>query len=168
MRGDLLFYKSRGVLHERMIAWATHGPYVHVAIVTDMNRVIAADARGIDYDRRPPLAQQHTILSLASYAAPAAIERAVQWAELQQGKRYGWLDIAYQAVKFLAPNNPFRFGEADHWDCSDFATRYLLHAGVQLPDAYSDPYANTPNDLARLFGVLPAKGIPTVSKEYEE
>lgn len=166
MRGDLILYKSRGAWYERAIARATQGPYVHVAIVADttlvsgairpacLSAVIAADTQGIGYDALPPADDLHTVVSLAPYTTPDGIKRGLAWAEQQRGRQYGWTDIVYQAVKFLAPNNPFRFGEVGHWDCSDFVTRYLQHAGVQLADAYSDPYCNTPNDLARAFGLL--------------
>ena len=153
MRGDLILYKTSGKWYERLITLATHGPFVHVAIMVDETRVIAADTQGIRYDVLPLLDRQHALLPLLQYASPVDIERGLAWAMQQTGKEYGWLDIAYQGVKFLAPNNPFRFGEVGHYDCSDLATRYLQHCGVQLPDDY-DPYTVTPNDLARWAGIL--------------
>lgn len=162
-QGDLVFFFSQGRWYENVIVKATHGPYVHVAIGIGTNYVLAANPHGIAYSVIPIDAVHspslyYTVFSLGQLATPSGIAQGLQWAQAQVGKEYGWLDIAYQALKFLAPNNPFRFGVAGHYDCSDFVTRYLQHAGVSLPDAYADPYANSPNDLARCFGVINAQG----------
>jgi len=157
--GDLVLYKSRGRWYERVIAFATKGPYVHVGIVFGANYVLAATAHGIAYDVLPlPVAQKFcTIVPLQLLVTQEQEAQGMAWAREQKGREYGWLDIVYQALKFLAPNNPLRFYIEGHYDCSDFATRYLQHAGVALPDAYSDPYANSPNDLARYFQLLPPR-----------
>jgi hypothetical protein len=42
-------------------------------------------------------------------------------------------------------------------NCSDFATRYMLQAGVTLPPAFDDPATVTPNDIAAWAGVLSEK-----------
>jgi|SRR5579885_2919429 hypothetical protein len=154
MRGDLLLYTSSGKWYERLITLATHGPFVHVGIILDASTVIAARTGGIAYEKAPPEDAMHVAISLAPYTTPAGIEQGLAWATRQVGRHYGWSDIVYQGIKFLWPNNTLRFGIEGHWDCADFATRYLQHAGVSLPDAYSDPYCNTPNDLARAFGLL--------------
>lgn len=157
MIGDLILYRSTGRWYERLITLATHGPFVHVAIVVDESRVLAARARGIGYEPLSPEDALHTVVSLAGRASDVGINVGLAWAMRQAGKEYGWLDIVYQAVKFVWPGNPLRFGEEGHYDCSDFACRYLIHAGVQLPDSCLDSYTVTPNDLARVFGVLPAE-----------
>lgn len=165
-RGDLILYRSTGRWYERLITLATHGPYTHVAIVADttsvscairpacLSAVIAADTQGIRYDALPHADDMHTVVSLAPYATPDGIERGMAWAEQQRGRKYGWLDVVYQGVKFLWPGNPLRFGIEGHYDCSDFACRYLIHAGVAMPDDYLDSYTVTPNDLARWAGLL--------------
>jgi hypothetical protein len=157
-RGDLVLYQSSGRWYERMIALATKGPFIHVAIVVDPLTVIAARTRvGISYERIPPEDALHATIPLAGRTTPAGIEQGLTWACAQRGKAYGWPDIVYQALKFLWPDNPFRFGVAGHYDCSDFATRYMIHAGVSLPDAMLDTYTVSPNDLARWSGLLPEK-----------
>lgn len=155
MRGDLVLYKSSGLWYERAITLATHGPFVHVAIVTGDQRVIAARARGIGYEELPAEDTQHVRLPIGEKTTSLQINNALLWAMGQQGKAYGWSDIAYQGLKFLWPHNPLRWGWDGHYDCSDFATRYLLHAGVALPDEFLDTYTVTPNDLARWGGLLP-------------
>jgi hypothetical protein len=155
--GDLILYKSSDRWYERLIALATRGPYVHVSIVLGTDFVIAADAQGIRCDVAPPLDNLHTLIPMAGRATRSGIDRGMMWATSQVDKEYGWLDIVYQAVKFLWPHQPFRFSEAGHMDCSDFATRYLLQAGVALPPAFDDPATVTPNDIARWAGVLSKK-----------
>lgn len=179
VRGDLILYRSSGRWYERLIMLATRGSFVHVALVVDPCTVIAARTQGINYEAMPPDDDQHATIPiaarsvtingtgakgepltetvpLAGRATPAGIEQGLAWACAQLGKEYGWIDIAYQAIKFLWPHNPFRFSVAGHMDCSDFACRYLLQAGVVLPPAFDDPYTITPCDLARWSGALPA------------
>lgn len=155
-RGDVILYSSTGKWYEQLITRATHGPYVHCAIVVDAGRVVAARTQGIGYEAIPA-DDRTTTICLAGRALPAAIEQGVLWAEAQVGKEYGWIDIAAQAVKFLWPANPFQMVQKGHYDCSDFCTRYLQQCGIALPDQYANSYANTPNDLARWAGLLPAR-----------
>lgn len=169
-RGDLLLYASSGVWYERAIVLATHGPFVHVAIVVSDALVVSARGQGIGCDPCPPEDSRHVVVQLAGRGGLDR-EAGLTWALEQQGKAYGWTDIVYQGLKFLAPNNPFRFHVAGHMDCSDYASRYLQHCGYIFPDDFADPYANTPNDIARLFGLLaprkgtsiarPREGVPT-------
>lgn len=158
-RGDLILYRSSGHWYERAITIATKGPFVHVAIAVSDAQVIAARTQGISYEPVPPIDALHTLVSLDGHVTPAGISIGLAWAEQQAGKRYGWLDIAYQAVKFVWPHQPFRFSEAGHMDCSEFATRYLLQAGLALPPAFDDPATMTPNDIARWAGVLGKKEV---------
>jgi hypothetical protein len=153
-RGDLLLYAATSVWYEQLISRVTQGPFVHVSIIYDEQHCLAADANGISVDSLPAEDSQHVVISIDP---KLDIEQGLEWASLQVGRKYGWTDIAYQAVKFLAPNNPFQFGHLGQWDCSDYATRYLQHIGYPLPDMYSDPYSMTPNDLARLFHLLPPR-----------
>lgn len=162
MIGDLILYRSTGRWYERLITFATHGPWVHVAIVIDADTVIASRSNGIGYEAAPPEDALHTVVSLAGRVATAGvegfmIEHGLAWADRQVGKKYGWLDIVYQSVKFAWPHQPFRFSEAGHYDCSEFVTRYMLQAGVELPPAFDDPATITPNDLARWAGLLPPR-----------
>lgn len=156
-RGDLILYRSSGRWYERLITLATHGPYTHVAIVVSDAQVIAARTQGISYEPVPPIDALHTVVSLAGRTSDIGINVGLAWAEQQEGKKYGWLDIVYQGVKFLWPHQPFRFSEAGHMDCSEFAVRYMLQAGVELPPSFDDPATVTPNDIARWAGVLSKK-----------
>ena len=171
--GEIVLFKQPHAWYERLICYATHGPYFHVAIALDSNHIIEATGKGIQVDVAPNEADNaitYDTIDIVEYVRTAYsayhglpdeieqnIEGALDWCQTQIGKQYGWLDIVYQGVKFLFPNNPFQITQAGHMDCSDFATRYIQHTGYPLPDAYSDPYQNTPNDIARLFNLLPMR-----------
>lgn len=149
-RGDLLLFKGRtNVWYERLICRATRGPYCHVEVAISTTSSIGAHPHGI----MACMLDGSREVDVVPIAAPR-IERGVTWALSQQGKAYGWLDIFYQGVKLLFPHNTFRFGEEGHFDCSDFATRCLIHAGVELPDSYLDTYTVSPNDLARFYKLI--------------
>ena len=162
-RGDIILFKSPQRWQDKVICYVTHGPYFHVAIALDATHGIAATGAGIVVSLFPLVSMTPLVsntfdtIDMTAYEGNIQIESALSWAGAQIGKQYGWLDIAYQAVKFLFPNNPFQVTMAGHWDCSDFVTRYILKTGYPLPDAFNNPYANTPNDIARIFQVLPAR-----------
>ncbi len=160
MRGDLILYKSSGKWYERAIVLATKGIYVHVAIQLSDVQVIAAGSRGIALF--PYSAQDSrcvTVPIVPKYTTKIAVEQGLQWVADQLGREYGWVDIVTQAIKFMNPNNKLRLAREGSWDCSDFGTRYLQHCSIEMSDMYSDPYSNSPNDLARWAGLLgPRKG----------
>lgn len=157
-KGDLVLYKSSGKWYERAIVLATQGPYVHVGILIEDHQVLAARTSGIGYDVFKFNPAYHTLVSLVpQYTTQEDVNKGLRWAVQQVGKQYGWMDILYQAVKFLNPNGALRFYEQGHYDCSDFCTRYLQQAGVPLPASYADSYTVTPNDLARFFGLIPPR-----------
>lgn len=154
-RGNVLLFKSPSTWYEKLICWATRGPYFHAAIALDESRIIEATARGIQIDRAPINPNTFTAIDITPYTTQSKIDEALVWAIQQKGDPYGWSDILFQALKFMWPNNPMRFGISGHLDCSDFACRYLIHAGVSVSDSMLDSYTVTPNDLWRLF----AKGV---------
>lgn len=167
MRGDLLLSTSSGKWYERLIVQVTHGPYVHVAIQLTEQEAIAAGPSGIalfPFSEGNP----HCILLPLPSLTGAQKEAGLLWATSQVGKAYGWMDIGYQAFKFCFPNNPFRFGVQGHWDCSDFACRYLEQCGVVLPPPYDDPYTMTPNDLARWAGWIGARNEEQQRRQSNE
>lgn len=165
--GDLLLYKNPHDVFERLICAATHGPYFHVSIAIDNGwHDVAAHTRDGIKVSLVSETDEYSVVPIAQYAQAQEIEKALDWAIEQVGKQYGWADIAFQAVKFFAPNNSLQLVWKDHYDCSNFASRYLQQAGVVLPEPWADPYANTPNDVARMFSLLPTK-FPVVPKREE-
>ena len=159
-RGSIILFKNASTWYEKLICRATGGPYYHCAIALSAKEVIEAMPHGISVDPAPTNPDVFTVIDITPYTSAANIERGLAWAVAQKGKEYGTLDIVYQAIKFLAPNNPFQFCIAGHMDCSDFACRYLWEAGVTLPASYLDAYTVTPNDIGRAFNlVAPRKSV---------
>ena len=155
VRGQVLLFRSSGKWYENLICQATSGPYCHVEIVLDPTHIIGAHSReGIVISTPPINPNTYTAIDITPYTTPQGIEKGLAWAAKQYGKSYGWSDITFQALKFLAPNNPFRFGIEGHWDCSDYVTRYLQQAGVPMPQDFDIPYTMTPNDIGRVFGLV--------------
>lgn len=159
LRGSVLLFKSSGKWYERVICWTTGGIFVHVEIAVDNEWMIGARFDGIAKHPLPLDPATYVAVDLAPYTTQAGILNGLLWAVQQKGRQYGWSDVVFQAIKFLFPNNPLRWGVEDRWDCADYACRYLIHAGVQLPDSCLDTYTVTPNDLGRVFSILaPRKG----------
>lgn len=156
-RGSILLFKSTNSLIDRAICSATGGNFVHVELALDSTRMVGAHIDGIAISLVPWNGRLYTSIDLSPYTTDEGITNGLAWAQQQVGRAYGWADIAFQAVKFIAPNNPLRWGVEGEWDCSDFVTRYLLQSGVILPEGWNDPYANSPNDIARIFGLLPTR-----------
>ena len=105
MRGDLILYKSSGKWYERIIAYATKGIYIHVAIQLSDTQVIAAGSRGIALFPYSYNATIHMPISLVpKYTTQIATEQGIAWAVDQLGREYGWVDIITQAIKFMNPN----------------------------------------------------------------
>lgn len=150
MRGDIVLFKSSGSLFDRLIQWATKGPYVHVEIDLGDGKLIGAHNEGITVSQGNR--GRHTV----SFRPPASdldLEYGCKWAELQAGKQYGWLDIISNGIKVLGI--PLEVGTPGRWDCSDYATRYLVVARADRPlgSKANDPGLVSPNDIARAYGV---------------
>jgi len=168
-RGSVILFEKDGSLFNWLITKATHGPYVHVEICLGEERLIGAhgNRRGIyerDWADAPSLV---TEVSLSPYADEEHIEQALTWAQEQQGHPYGWWDIASQSIKFLWPTTPLRFSKSDAWGCADYVTRYLIQAGVALPEDFMDPGKNSPNDIGRLFHLVPQRPQRIRKRERE-
>jgi uncharacterized protein YycO len=154
MRGDLLFYSPRGnvfdQLVERLVCRVTHGPFCHVAIDLGDGTKVEATTRGIVHV--PTDGKEAARFSLAPRSVPSHLEAALQWALKQVGQRYGWEDIVDQGLKLLGFH--FFIGIRYQYDCSDLAARVCrMSDGLDL-DTVPDLHLITPNDLARLAGVI--------------
>lgn len=161
-RGDIILFKSPRTWHDKLICRVTHGPYYHVAVALNAGFLIEAIGKGIAVSATPINPKVFDVIDMTEYESDRAIELALAWCMVQRGKKYGWLDIAYQVLKFIFPNNPWQITQEGHWDCSDFVTRYIQKTGYPVPDSFSDPYKNTPNDIARIFQRLPARKMVEV------
>lgn len=151
MRGDVVLFKADPKdPTDRLISLTTKGPFVHVEIDLGNGELIGAHFDGIDRYKGVPGSNTK---SFHPPATPEDIEYAIKWAEMQVGKKYGWTDILSNGFKLLGI--PLELGEPGHWDCSDFASRYLVVARASGPlgRAAENPGLVSPNDIARAYRV---------------
>jgi uncharacterized protein YycO len=172
-RGDLVLFKTQYNplnISAMIITWGTKGPFVHVAIDTG-DGVVGALSSGIVYTAQANVtakqgADGYIIPVVKQFGHPLDVEAGIEWVRAQVGKPYGWTDIISDGMKLLGL--PWYIREDGHYDCSDLAARYLEKAGYILPQEMSDNTNQiSPNDLARLFGVLDAKGNVNYTKIKE-
>lgn len=157
MRGDIVLFYKIGI---PLVDWAIHrftdGPYAHVEIDVG-NGMYAGSHSGGLYLRKA--VQSDATASVKSRYGYQGIDSGISWVlsriEQHNPHKYGWLDILSDTLKVI--HTPLIIGKPDHWDCSDFVTRYLIHAGAEEPlgDQANTPETVSPNDIARAFHILP-------------
>lgn len=113
--GDVILVPGTGWI-ERLIEWASGGPFSHAALVGD-GHLIEAAFGGV---HRAPLLKYAGVGSvLVPSGATAANRRvAVAWAEARVGQPYGWRDVALDAGRDLL-HLPlgWRVRHPGHLDC---------------------------------------------------
>ena len=156
--GDLRFYRAGDSIADRIVS--TTGPFVHVDIETADGTVIGELSDGLHRYAAPPDGPRIVIYPIAEHASETGILRALDWAlsQLDSGPGrsvpgYGWADIVDAAIYHLDTDFPVAVETPGRWDCSDFATRYLLMAGMLLPGWANAPATVTPSQLAAALGI---------------
>jgi hypothetical protein len=149
MRGDILFYTPTDWIGS-LVAWATNGPFCHVAIDMGDGTKIEADSNGIvrvSQDARTIGARFDT-----AKEAPQ-LEQGMIWLQDQLGNPYGAEDIVNQVLRLMGFK--FYIGEPKRYDCSDLAFLFLIHAdaGFLLGNDEDNPHIITPNGLAGWLSV---------------
>lgn len=149
MRGDLLFYTPKDWIGW-IVAKFTGGPFCHVAIDLGDGTKIEADWNGVvrvAYSERVPAGRYHTS------AQATTLDEGIAWLQAQQGDPYGKEDILNQVLRLMGFK--FYLGEPKHYDCSDLAAQFLVHAGLgwRLLWFREKLHMITPNDLANVLGV---------------
>lgn len=171
MRGDFILWEAQaGNVGDALIAHigVPHGPYVHVSI--DMGNGLYVEEHGAGLGKAAyQWHRGHTNVNPKIAVPDADIEAGLAWVEAQYEEAvknqtthvYGWLDIADEAFKVFGHNVVLR--QRGAWDCSDFCTRYLIHAHAAGPlgDLARTPELVAPNDLGIAFHVMPTARIHT-------
>lgn len=156
--GDLRFYHSSGSPADEVIA-AVSGWAVHVDIELGDGSVLGELASGLTRSPMPQLpAGRVVVYPTAQHTSPDQLAEALNWAIEQLSSAteragYGWEDIADAGLHAVDPAAPF-IGQAGAYDCSDFATRFCVLAGLALPAQLAqEPHTVTPSMLAAALGV---------------
>lgn len=152
MRGDVLLYRSDGSIPDRLIAWRTHGPFVHTGIDLGDGTMIDATAHaGVT---------QHAVAYGRAIAVPILpasnseqIEDGIAWLKARVGDGYSWADILdhilpYRLIRIL-------LAQPHAYDCSNLVYQYLMIVDPALKWGLlkDTPDLISPNDIARAFGV---------------
>lgn len=144
MRGDILFWPASNSITDRIIAWFTKGPFVHVAV--DMGDGTEISAHSEDGIARRTIPARSDLTEFTVSPDPVL---GLQFVKEQIGKKYGYANILNNVLYGL--HIPWRVYNVRRFDCSSLVAHYLEHCGIDLSD---DDEAISPNDLARALGLL--------------
>ena len=153
MRGDLLLMKSGGTPRDRLVAWATGGPFVHVEVDLGDGVTIGSHSEdGVSY--RPWRFPERVIVIPLSERVPAEkIETGIAWLHEQLGHPFSWASMAdFIMPEWLATTV---WGRKAVYNCANLVAHYLaITGGLDLPYGKRPPVTLSPNDIARAEGLL--------------
>lgn len=159
MRGDILLYRSGGILKDRVVCAYTGGAFCHCEI--DLGDGTCVGAHSEDGVSRTPqrLIDRRVIVSLQGRTTPERIEDGIAWVMGHLGERFSWASIADLVVP--APLATLLFGRESAYNCANLVARYLeIAGGLRVPFGKRPPMIVSPNDIARAAGLLlPATGL---------
>jgi hypothetical protein len=149
MRGDILFYFATRNIFDQIIARFTNGPFCHVSVDLGDGTDVSAMHDGVKVRPLPdPAAFRRLSLPQGS-----RVEEGVKYMLSELGNGYGFIDIVNQVLRVL--HSPIFLSARDQYDCSDLVARYVLvTGGLDLGEMGEEPHMVTPNDLARVAGLI--------------
>jgi hypothetical protein len=154
MRGDVLLYRTGGILKDRIVCAYTAGPFCHGEIdLGDGSTVGAHSEDGISRTHEH-LLERRVVISLQDQARPERIEAGIAWVLQRVGEPFSWASIADLALP--AWLSTLFFGRRSDYNCASLIAQYLEIVGALkvLCDKRATALAS-PNDIARAFGPLP-------------
>lgn len=130
---------------------AVYAYWSHCALVVGGDgSLIEAESTGV---RRSPISRyrknEYHLVRLGNEMSPDGRRRAVEYAEAQAGKAFGYLALLGSAI-FLLTGWPVRLMRRDHQICSGVVVHALQKGGLLLD---LDPELTLPADLAKRFDV---------------
>jgi uncharacterized protein YycO len=152
MRGDVLLYRSDGSLFDRLIAWRTHGPFVHTGVdLGDGTMIDAMSKRGVT--RHAVSYERAIAVPILPTSSAEQIDEGITWLQGRVGDGYSWADNA----DHLLPRRLMRvfFAQPRAYNCSNLVAQYLMQVDPALRWGLlkDTPDLISPNDIARAFGV---------------
>lgn len=149
MRGDIIFWRASRNIFDQIIARFTNGPFCHVSVDLGDGTDISAQHDGV---KIRPLPETAVVVRL-SLPQGARIDDGVAYMESELGNGYGFIDIINQVLRIL--RSPVFLSARDQYDCSDLVARYVLvTGGLDLGEMGEEPHMISPNDLARVAGLI--------------
>lgn len=131
---------------------AVFAHWSHCALlVSGEGALVEAESTGV---RRSPISKYKTneyhLVRLGPEFSPEGRHRAVDYANAQVGKAFGYLALLGSAI-FLLTSWPVRLMRRDHEICAGLVVRALQAGGLCLD---LDPELTLPGDLARRYNVI--------------
>lgn len=154
MRGDVLLYRTGGILKDRVVCAYTGGPFCHCEI--DLGDGTTVGAHSEDGITRQPegMLERKVVISLQSQTSAEDLEAGIAWVLEHVGEPFSWASIADLVVP--AWISTLVFGRRRGYNCANLVAKYLeIAGGLDVPSATSLQALLSPNDIARAAGLLP-------------
>ncbi|MGZ3581344.1 MAG: hypothetical protein ACXWP6_01205 [Ktedonobacterales bacterium] len=169
MRGDILLYRTGGILKDRIVCAYTRGPFCHCEI--DLGDGTTVGAHSEDGIMRKPesLLDRKVVISLRARTTPERIEAGIAEVLRHLGEPFSWASIADMVLPPAL--STLIFGRRSHYNCANLVAAYLaITGGLELPYGKRLPMIVSPNDIARAAGLLPAlepmdRAVPVVARD---
>jgi uncharacterized protein YycO len=154
MRGDILLYRTGGILKDRVVCAYTGGPFCHCEI--DLGDGTTVGAHSEDGITRGPerMFDRKVVISLQGETSPERIEAGIAWALEHEGEPFSWASIADLVVPTWV--STLVFGRRSAYNCASLVAQYLeIAGGLDLPSGKRPQALASPNAIARAAGLLP-------------
>lgn len=154
MRGDVLLYRTGGILKDRIVCAYTGGPFCHCEIDLGNGTTVGAHSEDGISCKPEGLLARRVVLPLQGQASAERIEAGITWVLEHVGEPFSWASIADLVVPAWV--STLVLGRRSVYNCASLVAKYLEIAGGL--DVSSDKWSRallSPNDIARAAGLLP-------------
>jgi hypothetical protein len=153
MRGDVLLYRTGGILKDRIVCAYTAGPFCHGEIDLGDGTCVGAHSEDGITRTHEHLLGRRVVISLQEMTDPEHIEAGIAWVMRHVGEPFSWASIADLVLPTWL--STLLFGRRSAYNCANLIPTYLeIDGRVALPSDKRTPALASPNDIARAFGVL--------------
>jgi hypothetical protein len=154
MRGDILLYRTGGILKDRIVCAYTAGPFCHGEIDLGDGTCVGAHSEDGITRTREHLLERRVVISLREITNAEHIEAGIAWVMCHVGEPFSWASIADLILP--AWLSTLLFGRRSDYNCANLIATYLeIVSPLDRPSISSPQKLISPNDIARAFGLLP-------------
>lgn len=157
MRGDVLLYRSGGILKDRIVCAYTQGPFCHCEIDLGDGACIGAHSEDGISQTPEGMLERRVVISLQARTTPERIEAGIAWVLEHLGEPFSWASIADLVIP--SPLSTLIFGRRSRYNCANLVAGYLeIVGGLDPLYGKRPPMVVSPNDIARSAGLLSPVG----------
>lgn len=154
MRGDILLYRTGGILKDRVVCAYTGGPFCHCEIDLGDGTCLGAHSEDGITLTKEHMFDRRVVISLQSITTPERIEAGIACVMEHLGEPFSWASIADLVIPSRLAT--LLFGRKSLYNCANLIAKYLeIAGGLDLPYGKRPPMVISPNDIAKAAGVLP-------------